>query len=236
MRIRRNLATLLTTAAVLAASALTTGAAPAQAPASVPAATAAAAAAPGSAATALDACSAAFFDGDSRLGPQQLPVFGPVGAELFGYHRSGDLTDAQLLAQYYSPTANGGAPGWIYPPDNGYVIAGDGKPIETTQTLRPGQDIDRYGSEYGSFLAPAGLSYGARSIPPSSLDGTPAAGCNYHDYRVVKAFTVDAGPIAPWFGQPGHGWQYQLDGSLVPGAPAQLNVMWLVGNGYLDRV
>ncbi|QMU73793.1 TNT domain-containing protein [Streptacidiphilus sp. P02-A3a] len=186
--------------------------------------------------TPLNACSAAYYDADSRLGPQRLPSIGRVGQELLGYRRGGDLGDARLLATYYSPTANNGSPGWIYPPDNGYVIAPDGKPVEITQTLRPGADIDRYGSEYGSFLAPAGLSYTSRSIPPSSLDSNPAATCNYHDYRVDKPFKVDAGPIAPWFGQRGYGWQYQLDGSLVPGAPAALNVLWLVSNGYLTAV
>ena len=184
----------------------------------------------------LSTCSATYLDNNYLLGPQQLPLLGRVGLELLGYHRSGDLTDAQLLAQYYSPTANNGSPGWIYPPDNGYAIAPNGRPIELTQTLPAGQDIDRYGSEYGSFLAPEGESYASRSIPPSSLDSTPAASCNYHDYRVLKPFTVDAGPIAPWFGQPGYGWQYQLDSALVPGAPAQLNVLWLVSNGYLAPV
>jgi Tuberculosis necrotizing toxin len=230
MRIRRNLAAAFAAVALAASTALTSGASGAQA--AVPGAAAALSAQ----ATPIDQCSAAYYDADSRLGPQQLPFTGRVGLELLGYHRAGRLTDAQLLARYYSPTANSGSPGWIYPPDNGYVIAPDGRPIETTQTLTPGTDIDRYGSEYGSFLAPEGAPYASRSIPPSSLDGNPAASCNYHDYRVVRTFRVDAGPIAPWFGQPGYGWQYQLDGTLVPGAPTQLNVLWLVGNGYLTPV
>lgn len=176
-------------------------------------------------------CSAAFYDGDNRLGPAQLPVLGLVGFEVFGYHRSGDLTDAQLLAQYY----NSAAGSWIYPPDNGYLVV-DGKPIEYKTTLYPGEDIDRYGSEYGSFLAPTGLPYASRSIPPQSLDSVPAGPCNYHNYKVLKPFAVDAGPIAPWFGQPGLGLQYQLDASLIPGDPASFNVMWLVNNGYLGRL
>ena len=210
---------------------LVVGAQPAGA--ATPAATAPTAAASGPADIlgALDQCSTAYHDGDYRLGPAQLPLLGPVGFELIGYQRSGDLTDAQLLADYY----NSAASSWIYPPDNGYLIVG-GQPVEYQQTLVPGQDIDRYGSEYGSFLAPEGLPYAARSIPPQSLDSTPAAGCNYHDYRVLKPFTVDAGPIAPWFGQPGYGLQYQLDAALLPGGPAQLNVMWLVNNGYLARI
>ena len=184
----------------------------------------------------LDECSAAYFDGDARLGPAQLPFFGPVGFELLGYRRTGALTPQQFLAKYYNPTANGGAGGWIYPPDNGYVIGPHGQPIEWAQTLAAGQQIDRYGSEFGSFLAPARSPYSSRSIPPQNLDGTPAAGCNYHDYKVLKPFRVDAGPVAPWFAQPGFGLQYQLDAALVPGGPTTVNVLWLVNNGYLARV
>lgn len=181
-------------------------------------------------------CSASSFHDDARLGPASLPDAGAVGRQLIGYRRTGRLGTKAFLARYYDPTANSGQGGWIYPPDNGYVTLPDGSPIEWRQMLAPGEDIDRYGSEYGSFLAPEGLPYAARAIPPASLDGTPAAACNYHDYRVVKPFTVDAGPIAPWFGQPGHGLQFQLAAGLVPGAPATVNVGWLVANGYLERL
>jgi hypothetical protein len=81
-------------------------------------------------------------------------------------------------------------------PDRGYLIVG-GQPVEFPVTLKPGQSIDRYGSLYGSFLAPFGTSYAARSIPPSSLDDAPGFSCNYHTYKVAKAFAVEAGPIAP---------------------------------------
>jgi nicrotizing toxin Mtb-like protein len=184
----------------------------------------------------IDDCSAAFFDGDKRLGPEALPSLGVVGFELVGYHRTGGLSPTAFLAMYYNPNANSGMGGWIYPPDNGYVVGANGQPIEWRQQLRVGQQIDRYGSEYGSFLAPAGSRYASRSIPPQNLDGTPPASCNYHDYRVLKPFVVDAGPVAPWFAQPGHGLQYQVDSSLIPGAPASVNVLWLINNGYLARV
>ncbi|GGQ86301.1 TNT domain-containing protein [Kitasatospora griseola] len=177
-------------------------------------------------------CSVDFRHGDSRLGPDQLPNAGPVGRQLIGYFRTGLLGEQQFLATYYDSAAGS----WKYPPSNGYLLLPDGTPIESDTTLQPGQAIDRYGSEYGSFLAPEGLPYATRSIPPSSLDGNPAAGCNYHDYRVLKAFTVHSGPIAPWFGQPGLGLQYQLDAALVPGAPSRINVGWLVDNGYLARL
>ncbi|KDN82076.1 TNT domain-containing protein [Kitasatospora cheerisanensis] len=177
-------------------------------------------------------CSADFRHGDSRLGPDQLPTAGPVGLQLIGYLRTGLLGEQQFLNTYYDSAAGS----WKYPPSDGYLLLPDGTPLAYDTTLRPGQQIDRYGSEYGSFLAPEGLPYAARSIPPSSLDGNPAAGCNYHDYRVLKAFAVHSGPIAPWFGQPGLGLQYQLDASLVPGAPSRINVGWLVDNGYLARL
>ncbi|GAA1986332.1 TNT domain-containing protein [Kitasatospora viridis] len=179
-----------------------------------------------------DQCSTAFQAGDARLGPAQLPSTGRVGAQLIGYDRTGGLGDQAFLQQYYDPAAGS----WKYPPQNGYLIGLNDQPIEIDQTLPVGQDIDRYGSEYGSFLAPEGTPYTMRAIPPQSLDGTPAAGCNYHDYKVVKPFAVHGGPIAPWFGQLGYGWQYQLDATLLPGAPSRINVGWLVANGYLERL
>jgi hypothetical protein len=193
------------------------------------AASATAATAAPAAPTPLDQCSAGYYDGNSLLGPDRLPVFGSVAAQVVGYQRTGLESPSQFLAEYRN------AAGWIYPPDNGYVVVGD-VPLEWTETLLPGEDIDRYGSVYGSFLAPAGTPYAERAIPPSSLDSTPAAGCNYHDYQVLKPFNVDSGPIAAWFGQPGGGLQFQLDGNLVPGAPAALTVLWLLDNGYLADV
>jgi hypothetical protein len=188
------------------------------------------------AANSSDQCSAAYHNDDARLGPATLPSTGKVGFELIGYRRTGGMNTADFLAKYYDPTGNGGAGGWIYPPKNGYVLTPDGTPIEWHQTLPPGQDIDRFGSEYGSFLAPEYLPYAGRAIPPQSLDSNPPATCNYRDYRVLKPFQVDAGPIAAWFAQPGGGLQYQLDAALVPGAPAQINVLWLANNGYLARI
>jgi Tuberculosis necrotizing toxin len=179
-----------------------------------------------------DDCSAAFYWGDKRLGPALLPVDGAVGRQLAGYLRTGGLPRATFLSTYYDSTTGS----WIYPPDNGYITGPGGSPEETQGSLYAGQDIDRYGSVYGSFLAPAGLPYSARSIPPQNLDGTPAARCNYHEYQVLKSFSVDEGPIAPWFGQPGGGEQFQLDGSLVGGAPPALNVQWLLSNGYLQEI
>ena len=177
-------------------------------------------------------CSAEYVDGDRRLGPAQLPNSGTVAWELKGYRRTGALPAADFLAQFYDVSANS----WIYPPQNGYQLRPDGTPIVWRKTLRVGRELDRFGSEYGGFLSPAGTPYAERAIPPSNLAGTPAETCNYRRYRVAKVFDVAAGPIAAWFAQRGDGWQYQLSAGYLSGAPASLNVLWLVENGYLERI
>jgi hypothetical protein len=181
-------------------------------------------------------CSNANFDNDSRLGPEFLPDRGPIATIVVGYHRLAGLSPSQFLATYWDPTANGGTGGWRYPPDNGFLIL-HGQPDEFRFVLVPGRQVDRFGSEFGTFLAPVDTSYAERSLPPQNLDNfDPAYTCSYHDYRVLKPFTVEAGPIAPGFGQPGRGTQYQVISSLLPGDPATPNVMWLISNGYLKRV
>jgi hypothetical protein len=182
------------------------------------------------------ACSAAFFDGDSRLGPAVLQNVGMVAPLLAGYDRLAGLSPPDFLARYWDPAANGGAGGWRFPPDNGYLLGPTGQPIEHVAPLSAGAEIDRFGSEFGAFLAPFDTPYAERALPPMSLDVfDPAYACNYHLYRVVRRFSAEEGPIAPGFGQVGHGEQIQLVASLVPGAPSPLNVRWLIDNGYLQR-
>ncbi|MGH9223615.1 MAG: TNT domain-containing protein [Acidimicrobiales bacterium] len=181
-------------------------------------------------------CSTEDFNGDPRLGPRDLPTQGAVGLELRTYDRLGGLTAEQFIATWWDPAANHGQGGWRFPPEFGFRLGEDGQPIRATMTLRVGQRIDRFGSEFGGFLAPVGSLYSQRALPPQSLDNAAApSGCNYNLYKVGRDFAVDGGPIAPAFGQPGNGLQYRLVGALVPGAPALLNVRWLIDNGYVTR-
>ncbi|MGH3868466.1 MAG: hypothetical protein ACRDQ4_20565 [Pseudonocardiaceae bacterium] len=57
----------------------------------------------------LTQCSNTYYDGDSRLGPAQLPAPGQseVGDEGAGYQRTGTETPEQFLARYYDSAANG---------------------------------------------------------------------------------------------------------------------------------
>ncbi|WP_208816358.1 TNT domain-containing protein [Micromonospora echinofusca] len=168
-----------------------------------------------------------YFQGEPAFGPAELPTKPPVGPLLIGYERFGDLTEAEFVDTYRS----GG--NYIFPPSDGFLIE-NGQPVKYPKELRPGVRVDRFGFPGGSFLAPVDTPFAERSLPPQSLntpDGTPLS--NYHVYCVVRPFTVSAGPIAPWFGQPGLGVQYKLDLAYLPTAGANLSVTWLLANGYL---
>ena len=101
-----------------------------------------------------------------------------------------------------------------YPPSSGFL--GTPQP----QVLPTGTLIDRFGAEAGSYAAPYGTSFSARSLPPA------AATSPYSVYEVLKPFQVDTGPSTPWFGQPGLGTQYKLP------TPVQQ----LRQSGYLEKV
>ncbi|MFF7185865.1 TNT domain-containing protein [Streptomyces sp. NPDC008222] len=156
-----------------------------------------------------------YYDDDWRLGPALLPRSGPLGAMLKGYHRTDSTSSYWFLGCYWNTNPQTGLSGWWYPDDNGFVLK-NGKPVEHLLNLRPGQLVDLFGSGTGHFLAPAGTPYAKRAIPPSNLDTyDPSHPFSYHLYRVVQSFTVHAGPIRPWFGQPGLGLQYVTDLSIT---------------------
>jgi hypothetical protein len=92
-------------------------------------------------------------------------------------------------------------PTTYYPANNGFA----GKP--TQLTLGPGQVLDRYGSETGRFLSPAGTPLQMRALPPGTR--------SLNTYIVVKPFTVESGFIAPAFNQSGGGVQYLAPVSIV---------------------
>jgi hypothetical protein len=179
-------------------------------------------------------CSKADLHDDARLGPKRLPSSGPLATVLEGFRRFGGLTSKAYLRTYYDSAGKT----WRYPPQGGYQLTPEGQPVKMALSLFAGQRIDRFGSEFGGYLSPEGTPYGARGIPPQSLDSTTApATCNYSRYRVLKTIPVYSGPIAPALGQPGFGLQYVLDASIFPGAPASgFNVAYLVTNGFLARV
>jgi len=101
-----------------------------------------------------------------------------------------------------------------WPPNRGFYG------VSSKYTLLPGEKIDRYGHEYGTFVSPEGVPYRARALKPGT-DKQP-----YTVYEVKRKITVDAGEVAPWFGYEGRGIQYELPDKVIA----------LIKNGSLARL
>lgn len=182
-----------------------------------------------------------FFESDPLLGPAELPKDEPVGPLMAGYQRFGpNLPETPAGAVRFRSEFFSGNPAspWNWPPNKGF----EGQPTRTT--LKPGTKLDRFGYEGGTFLAPREASFAERALPPQSLDTPiksdppppppPMPQSNYHAYCVMQPFDVDAGPLTPWFGQPGLGMQYVLNPEYFgENDRSMLSVGWLVRNGYL---
>ncbi|KAI4176676.1 MAG: hypothetical protein LQ343_000968 [Gyalolechia ehrenbergii] len=141
------------------------------------------------------------------------------------YDRSGGVQPGVFLDRW--TTENGF---YLYPLQNGFQLDLAGNPIFGNLTLRPGTRVDRFGSEYGSYISAADAPYAQRALPPSNLDtppATPEYPYNYRIYTVLKRLDVLGGPIAPWFGQPGLGTQFYTG--------AIGNVRTLIAQGCLAR-
>jgi hypothetical protein len=112
---------------------------------------------------------------------------------------------------------DGGHPNWNYEgeaPDHGAL-----GPEEQTH-LPVGRRIDRYGSEYGSYLSPEGTAYPNRGLPADNL-AKP-----YHQYEVVKPLPVRRGVVKDAFGEPGLGLQFRTNG----------RIKWYIQHGYLREI
>jgi hypothetical protein len=98
-----------------------------------------------------------------------------------------------------------------YPPASGFVSVSIVK-------LKTNTKLDRYGSLWGTFVAPQGASFGSRALPASSKNSI------YYQFKVIKEIpNVKAGKAIPWFGEPGMGTQYQFND----------NIKTLIANKYL---
>lgn len=134
--------------------------------------------------------------------------------------------------KYYNQTT--GEP--IWPGQNGDPnIDGflNGKYEDTK--LRPGEQIDRYGGNNGTFFGDEGTSIPERAMAPNSDFS------KYNKYVVAREMPVCKGKIAPWFDQPGGGIQYQIDLGFVETIRAKLKlgetfIDGLVRMGYLKRI
>jgi Tuberculosis necrotizing toxin len=193
------------------------------------------------------------FHDDLMLGPDPLPHDAPVGPIVVGYKRFGATDLDGFKHNFVKPSVDDRHPAsWIWPPGpDGFATKSGGSlgaPDRKQITLKAGTLLDRFGFATGKFLAPKGTPFGQRALPPQALEtadhtnpdyqglkwtqNTIIPPSNYHVYCVQNDFKVDAGPIAPWFGQPGLGTQYVLMPGYVDKQPNdKLNMLWLLANG-----
>ncbi|MEV0249032.1 TNT domain-containing protein [Nocardia sp. NPDC050712] len=99
---------------------------------------------------------------------------------------------------------------------DGFATATGRTPIR----LEPGRIVDSFGPTFSKLLYPAEVPVTARSLP---IDYVSAG---YRRWRVLTPTPVWAGPVAPWFGQPGGGEQFF---TLMPIAD-------LVGAGFVEEI
>lgn len=121
--------------------------------------------------------------GDARLGPRILPTGIVLGDLVNTYKRFGDLCPGQFLAKWYNATAGS----YIYPPQNGFQLNTNNLPIEGNVTLPIGFQIDRFGSEFGTFTSPRGAPYMQRALPPSNLDTPQSSPLYVYYYFFLKS-------------------------------------------------
>ena len=164
---------------------------------------------------------------DARLGPQVLPHKLPIRSLVSDYDRFGGATPGDFLAQWTDRVTGR----WLYPGGDGFSLDVDGKPIVGKMVLEVGTVVDRFGSENGHFISAADAPYDQRSLPPANLNGDPDGDYpyNYHIYTVAKNITVMGGPIAPWFGQPGLGAQFDLNVN-----NKKSTILGLLASGHLE--
>ena len=96
--------------------------------------------------------------------------------------------------------------------------------------LRPGDVVDRFGPESGTFLYPDGTPLERRALPPTAFEA------GYFRYTVTGDIPVQAGVAGPAFEQPGGTAMFKLDPSALAAPPPLMTVRWLVHEGLLRPI
>ncbi len=133
----------------------------------------------------------------------------------WGENKPNDVLWAEYEDVYRNPLYYDGESGDInWPANDGFY----GESFD--YTLQPYTQIDRYGSDYGTFVALVGHPYEDYSLAPGSEYK------NYSVFVVRKPIEGKAGSVYPWFDEPGKATQIVL--------PAP--VKDLLADGSLERV
>lgn len=133
----------------------------------------------------------------------------------WGENRPSDQLWAEYEDVYRNPQYYNSADGnIIWPEDNGFYG------VSFDYTLIPYTYIDRYGSDYGTFVSLVGHPYEDYSLSPGSEYK------NYSVFIVRKPIEAKAGAVYPWFDQPGMATQVVLP----------MPVKDLLAHGFLERI
>ncbi|OKL61114.1 hypothetical protein UA08_03459 [Talaromyces atroroseus] len=162
------------------------------------------------------------FCSDSRLGPTAIPTHTMIASMFTDYGRFG----RECPQGYYDTWIeyDGSVP---KPPQDGFRLDSNGKKISYMTSIPNNTEIDRFGWPNGSFVSLAGRPFSERSIPPSNILKRGEDGLIYGRWLTIEEIdNVEAGPVAPWYNQPGNGTQYLLPDST-----------WnLVDQGFLQEI
>lgn len=89
----------------------------------------------------------AYICRDKRLGPKRVPRMIPLRNLVSSYDLFGGLSPGEFLAKWTDDNGR-----YVYPPQNGFQLDTSGNPINATMLLQPGTLVDRFGSEYGTYI------------------------------------------------------------------------------------
>jgi RHS repeat-associated protein len=154
-----------------------------------------------------------YFDPDSCSFISKDPLGLAAGANLYAYAPNvWSWVDPLGLCKETSETT---AIQKYFPDNNGFIG------VTERKFLMEGDMIDRFGgSDYSRFFSPSGTPEAARSLP------TATAGQPLRTFEVLKPFEVEAGTVAPAFGQPGLGTQFRT--------PVQMRI--LIDRGIIREI
>jgi uncharacterized protein YukE len=139
-----------------------------------------------------------------------------------GWDPMGGFSPDDFVSHFGTPDTR------IWPGNDGFPSGYVPQPAH----LPEGTIIDRFGSEYGRYLAPDGTAFADRALPPEQMGG------DYNRYMVTgkalpPGWQLTEGPVEPFYGQtptPGT-LQYMIVGP----DGVRVNVKELVDRGILDE-
>jgi hypothetical protein len=124
-------------------------------------------------------------------------------AVMHGWDPLGGMSSDDFASHFGTPETR------VWPGNDGFPPGYDPQAAH----LPAGTIIDRFGSEFGRYLAPDGTPFGDRVLPPESVGG------DYNRYMVTgkalpPGWQIVEGPVEPFYGQtPSPGTlQYMIEG------------------------